>query len=135
VTDPRERNIADQRYTADAELRYLAGTARPRTHAQWLDYFRDHYETYTVAAPSAPGGQWQATALSDQHDELFGWSATELLDELTEHRSRKPHGQMRLNSALGAGPQSAPRQSWRRSFCERPFPQPCRGVHRRRLLI
>jgi hypothetical protein len=93
VTDPGKRNITDQRYTDDAELRYQAGRTHPRTHAQWLDYFREHYgDTYRVAAPSAPGGQWQATALSDQHDQLYGWSATELLDELTEHRSRNHMG-------------------------------------------
>ncbi len=135
MTDADKRNITDQRYTDDADLRYLAGTTRPRTHAQWLDYVREHYDTYAVAAPSTPGGQWHATALSGQRDQLFGWSATELLDELTEHRSRNPHGQMRLNSALAAGPQSAPRQGWRRSFCERPFPQLCRGVHPGRPLI
>ena len=43
---------------------------------------------YDVAAPSAPGGQWRATALFGQHDQLFGWSPTELLDELIEHRHR-----------------------------------------------
>jgi hypothetical protein len=94
VTDPDKRNITDQRYADDAEVRYLAGTMRPRTHAQWLNYFREHYgNTYAVAAPSAPGGQWTATALFGQRDQLYGWSATELLDELTEHRSRNHVGQ------------------------------------------
>jgi hypothetical protein len=92
VTDPDKRNITDQRYTEDAEVPYVADRTRLRTHDQWLDYFRDHYDTYAVAAPSAPGGQWQATALSDQRDQLFGWSATELLDELTEHRCRNHIG-------------------------------------------
>jgi hypothetical protein len=27
-----------------------------------------------------------------QHDQLFGWSATELLDELAEHRARNHSG-------------------------------------------
>jgi hypothetical protein len=86
VTDPDQRNITDQRYADDAALRYLTGTARPATDAQWLAYFREQYgDTYTV---TAPGGQWQATELPGQHDQLSGWSATELLDELTEHRAR-----------------------------------------------
>jgi hypothetical protein len=94
VTDPDRRNITDQRYADDAALRHLAGTTRPGTHAQWLDYFRERYgDTYTITAPTAPGGQWQATELLGQHDQLFGWSATELLDELTEHRARTPPGQ------------------------------------------
>jgi hypothetical protein len=94
VTDPHKRNITDQRYADDAELRYLAGTARPRTQAEWLDYFREHYgDAYQVVAPGAPGGQWNATALFGQRDQLSGWSATELLDELTEHRSRNHVGQ------------------------------------------
>jgi hypothetical protein len=89
VTDPDQRNITDQRYTDDAEMRYQTGGPRPRTNAQWLDYFGEHYgDTYTVAAPGAPGGQWRAIALSGQHDQLFGWSPTELLDELSEHRAR-----------------------------------------------
>jgi hypothetical protein len=53
---------------------------------------RTYGDRYTVAAPSAPGGRWQATALFGQRDQLFGWSATELLDELTEHRSRNHMG-------------------------------------------
>jgi hypothetical protein len=93
VTDPDKRNINDQRYADDAVTRHQAASTRPRTHAQWLDYFGEHYgDTYAVAAPSAPGAQWQATALFGQHDQLFGWSATELLDELTEHRSRNHLG-------------------------------------------
>jgi hypothetical protein len=89
MIDPDQRNVPDQRYADDAALRYLTGTARPATQAQWLDYFREHYgDTYTVTAPTAPGGQWQATELPGQHDQLSGWSATELLDELTEHRAR-----------------------------------------------
>jgi hypothetical protein len=88
MTDPDQRNITDQRYTDDATIRYQAGCSRPRTHAQWLDYFGTHYgETYKVTAPSAPGGQWHATALSGTHDQLSGWSPTELLDELNEHRA------------------------------------------------
>jgi hypothetical protein len=94
VTDSDRRHIADQRYADDAALRYQEGARRPRTHAQWLDYFREQYgDAYTVAAPSAPGGQWQATELSGRHDQLFGWSATELLDELIEHRARNHFGQ------------------------------------------
>jgi hypothetical protein len=91
VTDTDRRNITDQRYSDDAALRYLTGTTRPCTHAQWLAYFHEHYgHTYTVTAPTAPGGQWRATELLGQHDQLSGRSATELLDELTEHRARKP---------------------------------------------
>ena len=94
MTDSDKRNITDQRYADDAEPRYLTGRTCPRTHAQWLGYFGERYgDMYSFAAPSAPGGQWQATALSDQHDHLFGWSATELLDELTEHRSRNHVGE------------------------------------------
>jgi len=90
VTDPDQRNITDQRYADDAAIRYQYGRSRPRTHAQWLDYFSENYgDRYAVTAPSAPGGQWQATALSGQHVQLFGWSPAELLDELTDHRSRK----------------------------------------------
>jgi hypothetical protein len=89
MTDPDKRNIADQRYAGDAELRYEMGNSRPRTHAQWLEYFAKHYDSYDVAAPSAPGGRWQATAKFGQHDQLLGWSPTELLDELIEHRHRK----------------------------------------------
>jgi hypothetical protein len=93
VTDPDRRNITDQRHAGDAALRYQAGCSRLRTHAQWLGHFGEHYgDTYTVAAPSAPGGQWQATALSGQHDQLFGWSPSELLDELIEHRFRNHMG-------------------------------------------
>lgn len=89
MTDPDRRNVTDQRYSDDAALRYLTGTTRLGTHAQWLDYFREHYgDRYTVTAPTAPGGQWRATELAGQHDQIFGWSATELLDELTEHRAR-----------------------------------------------
>lgn len=89
MTDPDKRNITDQRYASDAELRYDMGNSRPRTNAQWLDYFSEHYgDKYDVAAPSAPGGHWRATALFGQRDQLFGWSPTELLDELIEHRHR-----------------------------------------------
>jgi hypothetical protein len=89
VTDADQRNISDQRYADDAANRYQAASARPRTHAQWLDYFSEHYgDTYKVTAPSAPGGQWHAIALSGEHDQLSGWSCTELLDELTEHHAR-----------------------------------------------
>jgi hypothetical protein len=90
VTDPDRRNIIDQRYADDATIRYEAGRSRPRTNVQWLDYFDEHYgDTYKVTAPSAYGARWQAIALFGQHDQLFGWSPTELLDELTEHRARK----------------------------------------------
>jgi hypothetical protein len=88
VTDSDKRNIIDQRYASDAELRYHTGNSRPRTYAQWLDYFSEHYSKYEVAAPSAPGGQWQATAQFGRHDQLFGWTPTELLDELIDHRHR-----------------------------------------------
>jgi len=89
VTDPDRRHITDQRYADDAAQQHQEGIRQPRTHAQWLDYFRQHHgDGYTVCAPSAPGGQWRATALFGQHDQLFGWSPTELLDELIEHRSR-----------------------------------------------
>ncbi len=93
MTDPDKRNITDQRYADDAATRYQAASTRPRPHAQWLDYFSKHYgDTHTVTAPSAPGGQWHATALSGQHDQLCGWSPTELLDELTDHRARNHTG-------------------------------------------
>jgi hypothetical protein len=89
VTNPDKRNITDQRYVGDAELRYQIGSSRPRTHAQWLDFFSEHYgDGYAVATPSAPGGQWRATALFGQRDQLFGWSPSELLDELIDHRFR-----------------------------------------------
>jgi hypothetical protein len=89
VTDPGKRNIADQRYASDAELRHQMGNSRPRTNAQWLAYFSEHYgDNYGVAVPNAPGGRWQATALFGQHDQLLGWSPTDLLDELIEHRHR-----------------------------------------------
>lgn len=89
MTDPDQRNISDQRHADDAASRYQAARNRPRTRALWLDYFGEHYgDTYKVTAPSASGGQWQAIALSRQHDQLSGWSPTELLDELTDHRSR-----------------------------------------------
>jgi hypothetical protein len=87
VTDPDTRNITDQRYRSDAEIRYQLGDSRPRTQAQWLDYFAEYYDKYEVFPPSAPGAQWHATALFGQHDQLFGWSPTELLDELIEHRT------------------------------------------------
>ena len=54
MTDPDKRNIIDQRYASDAELRYYMGNSRPRTYAQWLDYFGEHYSKYEVAVPSAP---------------------------------------------------------------------------------
>jgi hypothetical protein len=125
VIDPDQRNITDQRYADDAELRYRAGNPRPRTHAQWLTYFGEHYgDRYKVVTPSAPGGRWQAIALSGEHDELFGWSPTELLDELIEHRCRNDRTAMRQNApdphdhdqgcsgpAPAADPQSAPRQA------------------------
>jgi hypothetical protein len=88
MSDPDKRNITDQRYAADAALRYLAGS-RPRTSGQWLGYFGEHYgDTYEVSGPSEPGGQWKATALFGRRDQLFGWSAAELVDELREHRFR-----------------------------------------------
>lgn len=126
MTDQDHRNITDQRYAADAQLRYQTGSSHPRTHAQWLVYFGEHFgDRYKVAAPSAPGGQWQATALSGQPDQLFGWSPTELLDELIEHRCRNdrtaamvqntpdPHDldQGCSGPAPAADPQSAPRQA------------------------
>ena len=89
MTDPNKRNITDQRYASDAELRYQVGGSLPRTNAQWLDYFGEYYgDNYEVAAPSAPGGHWRAIALFGQRDQLFGWTPTELLDELIEHRHR-----------------------------------------------
>jgi hypothetical protein len=89
MTNPDKRNITDQRYVGDAELRYQMGSSPPRTHAQWLDYFGENYgDRYSVVRPSAPGGQWRATAQFGQRDQLFGWSASELLDELIEHRFR-----------------------------------------------
>jgi hypothetical protein len=93
VTDPDQRNISDQRYADDAVNRCQAASTRPRTDAQWLDYFSEHYgDTYKVTAPSAPGGQWRAIALSGEHDQLSGWSPTELLDELSDHRARNLTG-------------------------------------------
>jgi hypothetical protein len=84
VTDPDRRNITDQRYSDDATLRYQMRRSR---QVQWLDYFGEHFgDMYTVAAPSTPGKQWQATALFGQHDQLFGWSAAQLRNALTEHR-------------------------------------------------
>jgi hypothetical protein len=99
VTDPDKRDITDQRYVSDAELRYQAGTLRPRTHSEWLAYFGEHYgDRYKVVAPSAPGGRWQATAWSGQPEQLFSWSPTELLDELIERRSRSDRTAMRQNT-------------------------------------
>jgi hypothetical protein len=93
VTDRDRRCITDQRFADDAARRYVAGTVPPRTHAQWLGYFSDLYgDTYVVSAPGTPGGQWKATALFGKRDQLAGWSPTELLDELTEHRSRNHLG-------------------------------------------
>jgi hypothetical protein len=87
VTDPDRRGITDQRHASDAELHYQMGSSRPRTNAQWLEYFSEHYGSkYEVAAPSAPGGQWRATAQFGQRDQLFKWSPTELLDDLIDHR-------------------------------------------------
>jgi len=92
VTDPDTCNISNQSHASDVAQRYLTGDSRPRTHAQWLSYFGEHHgDRYAVSAPSAPGGQWRAIALSGRHDQLFGWSPTELLDELIDHRSRDPH--------------------------------------------
>jgi hypothetical protein len=89
VTDPDKSNIKDQRYPGDAELRHEMGNSRPRTQTQWLGYFAERYGgKYNVLPPSAPGGRWQATALFGQHDQLFGWSPSELLDELIDHRYR-----------------------------------------------
>jgi hypothetical protein len=68
VTDPDKSNIRDQRYPSDAELRYQVGSSRPRTQAQWLDYFTEQYGKYEILPPSAPGGQWHATALFGQRD-------------------------------------------------------------------
>lgn len=93
MTDPDHRDITDQRHADDAAFRYEAGRSRPRTNAQWLDYFGERFgDGYKVTAPGAFGGQWEATALSGQHDELSGWSPTELLDELTEHHARNDPG-------------------------------------------
>jgi hypothetical protein len=92
VTGPDKCNT-DKRHADDASLRYLNGRTHPRTDAQWLGYFREHYgDTYTITPPSAPGSQWCATALSGPHDQLWGWSAPELLDELIEHRPAKHIG-------------------------------------------
>lgn len=93
MTDPDKRNIADQRHASDAELRYQMANSRPRTYAEWLDYFNEHYgDKYDVAAPSAPSGHWHATALFSQRDQLFAWSPTELLDELIDHSHRNRMG-------------------------------------------
>ena len=151
MTDPDRRNITDQRYADDAELAVPGGQLAP---AHSTPSGSTTSESITAAptrsvAPSAPGGQWQATALFGQHDQLFGWSPTELLDELIEHRHRQPHAQMtgRL-SARSAGHVARHMQRLHVEahppkrlpaglavlFGERPFPQPCREVHPRRLL-
>ena len=89
MTDPDKRNIRDQRFADEAASRHLAGGRQPRTNAQWLDLFRDHYgEAYTVFAPSTFGAQWKAVALFGGRDELSEWSPGELLEELIHHRHR-----------------------------------------------
>lgn len=129
MTDPDQRNITDQRHADDAATRYQTERSGPRTNPQWLDYFGEHYgDTYTVAAPTAPGGQWQAIALSGQHDQLFGWSPTELLDELTEHRTRNHLGQLGTTLRQRPAPK-APRGRADGAHLRAPVPTALPGVH------
>jgi hypothetical protein len=87
VTDPDKRNIATQRFSDDAVLRYLVGEQQPHAHTQLLEFFGEQYAgRYRVFVPTAPGGQWKAVALFGQHDELSGWSPSELLEEVTHHQ-------------------------------------------------
>jgi hypothetical protein len=67
-----ERDITDQRYTEDAAWDFL--------HHHWGNQ-------YSIQRPNAPGGQWSATALFGQHDQILEWSAGELLEEIRAHRA------------------------------------------------
>jgi hypothetical protein len=58
----------------------------PGTSQQQLVFLNTHWgRTYTFAAPEEPGGQWTATANFGQHDQIHGWSAAELLEEVRGH--------------------------------------------------
>jgi hypothetical protein len=62
-------------------VRGLDGTSR-----QQLVFLNTHWGSkYSFAAPEAPGGPWTATAKFGQHDQIQGWSAAELLEEVRGH--------------------------------------------------
>lgn len=67
----------------------LSGTAQ-----QQLVFLITHWgRRYSFAAPEAPGRQWTATAKFGQHDQIHGWSAAELLEDVRGHyRSNRPGG-------------------------------------------
>jgi len=49
---------------------------------------------YSFAPPEAPGGRWTATAKFGQHDQIQGFSAAELLEEVRDHyQANKPEQQ------------------------------------------
>jgi hypothetical protein len=56
------------------------------THQQQLVFLSTHWGgKYSFAAPHAPGAQWTATARFGEHDQLCGWTASELLEEVRSH--------------------------------------------------
>jgi hypothetical protein len=67
--------------TQDRGLTELHGT-----HQQQLVFLNTHWGSkYSFAAPEAPGAQWTAAARFGQHDQIHGWTATELLEEVRDH--------------------------------------------------
>jgi hypothetical protein len=59
----------------------LAGTSQ-----QQLVFLNTHWgRKYSFAVPEEPGGQWTASAEFGQHDQIQGWSAAELLEEVRGH--------------------------------------------------
>ena len=56
------------------------------TTEQQLVFLNTHWGSkYSFATPKKPGDQWTATAKFGQHDQLHGWSAAELLQEVRGH--------------------------------------------------
>jgi hypothetical protein len=62
------------------------------TEEQQLVFLNTHWgREYSFAAPQAPGGRWGATAKFGPHDQVQGWSAAELLEEVRDHyQANKP---------------------------------------------
>jgi hypothetical protein len=56
------------------------------TDQQQLVFLNTHWgDKYSFAIPEAPGGQWTGTAKFGQHDQIQGWSAAELFEDVRGH--------------------------------------------------
>jgi hypothetical protein len=67
--------------TGDLNPVELQGTCQ-----QKLVFLNMHWGSkYAFAVPQAPGGRWTATAKFGQRDQVQGFSAAELLEEVHDH--------------------------------------------------